>query len=192
MEKILNFMKNVQMGRHIVLFYESLEFKHKVLFSFLKEYLQREMTVLYISHKEPAMQVLKEMQSFGIDVKRYIRAGLFELWEIAPDLQIFETQSSIHNASFDEPAETELLRAYFEGKCQRHMVVIVDDPLQNMSPKTVVELERSHNKRIEHTPTSLISTYSIKDVSREGRLFIDLINIHRHIIIQTQGTIINL
>ena len=200
MDRVRGFMRIVRPGDHIVLFYESLGFKHEVLFTYLKSRLEKGMRALYISHKEPAADILRGMQSFGIDVGRYVKSGLFELWEITPDLQptavplLFSELPSIHR-SIDPPSDGPfaLLADYFEGKMiKKPVVVVADDPLHNLEAEIAVDYEKSHNSRLGYTPMSFVSTYSTKEVSLDGRLFLDLVRTHRHVIIQTCGTVFTL
>ncbi len=189
-----DFVAAVRPGDHIVLFYETLEFKHKVLFTYLVSGLERGITALYVSHKEPASDILSGMQSFGIEVERYARMGLFELWEITPDLQPAQVPPlSTNRPPFGRRADSlALLKAYLEGKTiEDSMVVVADDPLHNMKPEMVVNFEKFHSFNLEHTPISMICTYSINEVSQQRKLFLDLVQTHHHIIIQTYGVLIS-
>jgi len=188
-----NFVTAVRPGDHIVLFYETLEFKQEVLFTCLKSGLDRGITAVYFSHEEPATQILRGMRSFGIEVERYARRGLLELWEITPDLQPADVPPLNRPPSSGPAGSLALLKAYLEGKTiKKRMIVVADDPLHNMKPEMAVNFEKFHRLNLEHSPISLICTYSMKEVSRKGNLFLDLIETHRHIIIQTYGTIITL
>ena len=190
MRRIHNFVSDVRPGDHIALFYETLEFKHKVLFRYLKSALERKIATVYFSHNEPATQILRGMRSFGIEVERYTSKGLFELWEITPDLQ--PTEPLFNQPPFTAEALA-LLKTYLEGKTiKKRMVVVADDPLHNMKPEIAVNFEKFHSLNLEHTPISMICTYCMNEVSRAGKLFLDLIKTHPHIIIQTYGTIISL
>lgn len=200
MDRVRGFMRIVRPGDHIVLFYESLGFKHEVLFTYLKSRLEKGIQTLYISHKEPAADILRSMQSFGIDVGTYVKSGLFELWEITPDLQptevplLFSELPSI-DRSIDPPSDGPfaLLAEYLEGKMiKKPVVVVADDPLHNLEAEIAVDYEKSHNSRLGYTPMSFVSTYSTKEVSLNGRLFLDLVRTHRHVIIQTCGTVFTL
>jgi len=193
MHRVHNFIRIVRPGDHTVLFYESLGFKHKVLFTYLKSGLERGITGLYISHKEPATQILRGMRSLGIDVERYARSGLFELWEITPDLQPTEAPiSSQPPPSYGTTEDLSSLITYLEGKTIKKCLVVVDDPLHNMKPECAINFEKFHISNLAHTPISFICTYSTKEVSLKGKLFLDLVRTHRHVIIQTCGTIISL
>jgi len=183
----------VRPGDHIVLFYEAPEFKHEVLFTCLKSGLEKGITALYFSHKEPAMHILTGMKSFGIEVEKYARRGLLELWEITPDLQLADVPPLNRPPSSGPAGSLALFKAYLEGKTiKKRMIVVADDPLHNMKPETAVNFEKFHSLNLEHVPISMICTYSINEVGRKGNLFLDLIETHRHIIIQTYGTIITL
>ena len=134
------------------------------------------------------------MQSFGIEVERYARRGLFELWEITPDLQPTEVPLLSNQPPSNAPEESlALLRAYLEGKTiEKCMVVVADDPLHNIKPEIAVNFEKFHSLNLEHTPISMICTYSMNEVSLQRKLFLDLIETHPHIIIQSYGTIITI
>ena len=196
MHRVRSFVMDVRLGDHIVLFYESLGFKHEVLFTYLKSGLEKRITTLYISHKEPVADILRGMQSFGIEVERYAKKGLFELWEITPDLQptapplLFSDPPSI-----DPPPNGPFawLMDYLERKTiKKPLVVVADDPLHNMEAEIALNYEKFHSSRLQYTPISMVCTYSTEEISRDGKLFLDLVKTHRHIIIETSGTIISL
>ena len=71
------------------------------------------------------------------------------------------------------------------------MVVVADDPLYNMKPEIAVNFEKFHSLNLERTPMSMICTYSINEVSQQRKLFLDLIQTHPHIIIQTYEVLIS-
>ena len=206
MRRVRSFVKKIRPGDHIVLFYESPAFKHEVLFTYLKSGLDKGITALYYSHKEPADDILRGMRSFGIEVERYARAGLFELWEITPDLQPVAAPLSVDQPTRAQPSSDELssidplsddpfarLTAYLEGKTVKEpLVVVADDPLQNMDAEMAVNYEKFHSLRMHYTPISMVCTYSMDQVSWEGDFFLDLVKTHRHIIIQTSGKMMTL
>lgn len=132
MTPVHNFVTAVRPGDHIVLFYETLEFKQEVLFTCLKSGLDRGITAVYFSHEEPATQILRGMRSFGIEVERYARRGLFELWEITPDSEPTEVPPLNRAPSSGPAGSLALLKAYLEGKTiKKRMIVVADDPLHN-------------------------------------------------------------
>ena len=200
MHRVRGFARTVPLGDHIVVFYESLGFKHEVLFTYLKSRLEKGMRALYISHKEPAADILRGMQSFGIEVERYVKNGLFELWEITPEMQRTEaplllTEPPSINQPIDPPynGQFALLADYLGGKMiEKPVVVVADDPLHNLEAEIAVNYEKFHSLRLQYTPMSFVSTYSTKEVSLDGRLFLDLVKTHRHVIIQTCGTVFTL
>ena len=206
MRLVRSFLRDVRPGDHIALFYESLGFKHEILSTYLKSGLQKGITTLYISHKEPVSDILRGMRSFGIDFKSYAKEGLFELWEITPDLEPTGVPSPFNKPLFTKPPSvprsfdplsdpfTSLL-ALLEGKMiKKPLVVVADDPLQNMEAEIAVNYEKSIDRAIHslRTPISMICTYSKEEINGEGKLLLDLFKTHRHIIIQTRGTIISL
>ena len=190
MHRVLDFVRTLQPSDHIVLFYATLRFKHEVLFTYLKSGLEKGITSSYFSHKESATRILSGMKSFGIDVERCARTGLFELWEITPDLQPTEVPLSPPRSN---PADSfSLVMAYLRGETiNKSMMVVADDPLHNMKPERTVSFEKFHSLNMEHSPISMICTYSMNEVSRRRKLFLDLIETHQYIIIQTHGTIIS-
>ena len=191
MRLVRSFVRDVRPGDHIALFYESLGFKHEVLYTYLKSGLQKGITTLYISHREAATDIVKGMRSFGLEVEEYAKEGVFELWEITPDLQPTTVQPLFNDPPSVGPFPS--LLTYLEGKMiKKPLVVVVDDPLQNTEPEIAVNCEKFHSLRLEHAPISMICTYSKEEINGEGKLFLDLVKTHRHIIIQTEGTIISL
>ena len=192
MRRVRRFLKVVRPGAHILLFYESARFKHEVLSTYLKSGLEKGITTLYISYKEPVADILRGMRSFGIGVEGYARERLFELWEITPDLvQPIDRQPLFDDPPSDGPFVW--FTAYLEGRTiKKPLVVVADDRLHNMEAGIAVNYEKFHSLRLHYTPISMICTYSVEEVSWEGKLFLDLVKTHRHIIIQTEGKIISL
>lgn len=69
--QVLNYIKKLSVGNHVVLFYESLEMKRQVLFTLLKEGLEREEAAVYVAAEETPEEIWTSIKNFGVDVEKY-------------------------------------------------------------------------------------------------------------------------
>ena len=67
-QEIINFVSNLKISDHIILFYDTLERKRNILFTFLSSGLANRKGAFYICSEEGPDQIRRNMKSFGIDV----------------------------------------------------------------------------------------------------------------------------
>ncbi len=68
-QKIVSFVSNLKISDHIILFYDTLERKHDILFTFLSSGLANRKGGFYVCSEETPDQIRNNMESFGIDVR---------------------------------------------------------------------------------------------------------------------------
>ena len=69
--QVLGYVKKLSLGDHAILLYESLAIKHRVLFTFLREGLEKGDASIYVAAEETPEQIRRGMKGFGIDVEKY-------------------------------------------------------------------------------------------------------------------------
>jgi hypothetical protein len=71
----LEFIKNIGDRDHFILFYDTHENKHKILFEFLSGGLKKGRCTVYIDSDETPEQIRESMMNTGIDVPKNEAAG---------------------------------------------------------------------------------------------------------------------
>jgi hypothetical protein len=80
-EQPLNFVRKIKQGKHIVLFYEELEYARMILFEFIKSGLSHREQCIYIS-EEDVEAVKREMTDSGIETNRFTKSQLLQIHQI--------------------------------------------------------------------------------------------------------------
>ena len=81
-EQPLNFVHRVEEGKHIVLFYEELEYAKMISFQFIKSGLVHKKDCSYLSEEE-VESVKREMSDSGIDVKKFIQNHQLNIYQVS-------------------------------------------------------------------------------------------------------------
>jgi len=68
-QEILRFVSNLKISNHMVFFYDTLERKRNILFTFLSSGLANRKGAFYVCSEEGPDQIRRNMESFGINVK---------------------------------------------------------------------------------------------------------------------------
>jgi hypothetical protein len=74
-DKIIEFVKNMDLREHVVLLYINPEDKRDCLFTYLKAGLDRGQAVAYVTSQESTEDIKKAMVKFDIDVERCEQSG---------------------------------------------------------------------------------------------------------------------
>src|SRR5919198_854083 len=92
-EQPLNFVHQVKEGKHIVLFYEELEYAKMISFQFIKAGLAHKKECSYLSEEE-VEAVKREMTDIGVDVNKFTKNGLLHIYQVPslPDYHPEDTQ----------------------------------------------------------------------------------------------------
>jgi hypothetical protein len=89
----INFVRKVNHGEHIVLFYEELEYARMILFEFIKSGLGQREQCIYIS-EENTEAIKREMADSGIDTNKFMKNGLLYIHQV-PGLKDYSPGSEI-------------------------------------------------------------------------------------------------
>ena len=74
-EEITKYIHNMEPTNHVILFYDSLESKRKILNAYILDGLKNRKGVLYVCSEETPIQIRDGLKSFGIDVEENISMG---------------------------------------------------------------------------------------------------------------------
>jgi len=83
-EYVLNYLQNLTIGDHAVLFYETPDEKQQCLFTFLRGGLERGEVAVYVAGEEPPEQVRRDMEKFGIEVEECEAEGSLKVYNYDP------------------------------------------------------------------------------------------------------------
>ncbi|HZA06346.1 MAG TPA: hypothetical protein VE619_01470 [Nitrososphaeraceae archaeon] len=171
-EQPLTFVNKVEEGKHIVLFYEELEYAKVISFQFIKSGLLHQKDCSYLSEEE-ITSVKREMSDSRIDVKKFIQNNQLHIYQVT-------SLTDYH------PRETELVG---EGEGERQGkqntaddTTILNNPSKIRKSDRIVlrciynvntEEQIKSNLRweydfrckdLKHTGTTLVSSYPINDI----------------------------
>jgi hypothetical protein len=97
----LNFVHQIEEGKHIVLFYEELEYAKMISFQFIRNGLSRRKDCSYLSEEE-IESVRREMSDSGIDVNKFMQNNLLHIYQVT-SLTDYDPRDSSH----DDDVQTE-------------------------------------------------------------------------------------
>ena len=80
-ERPSNFVRKVERGKHIVLFYEEPEYARMILFEFIKSGLNKGERCIYVSDEDKEI-VRREMSDAGINVDQFTKNDLLSIHQI--------------------------------------------------------------------------------------------------------------
>ncbi|MFW9977987.1 MAG: MEDS domain-containing protein [Candidatus Thorarchaeota archaeon] len=78
-ENILRSLKHLRPRDHVVLFYDTPQLKHEILFNFIKSGLDRGEAAKYICAEETPSEIADAMRQYGIDVDAHQKSGALEI-----------------------------------------------------------------------------------------------------------------
>src|SRR5919202_4210664 len=81
-EQPLNFVHQIEQGKHIVLFYEELEYAKMISFQFIRNGLSRRKDCSYLSEDE-LESVKREMSDSGVDVKKFTKNNQLHIYQVS-------------------------------------------------------------------------------------------------------------
>ena len=73
--EIQSYIESIQPKHHICLFYDSLESKHKIVYEFLADGINRGKGIVYICYEESSDEIRKGLEAHGVDVEPNERSG---------------------------------------------------------------------------------------------------------------------
>lgn len=78
--EVIHFVRNMKPHDHAILFYDTPENKHTILFNFLNAGLEEGKGALYICSEEAPEQIRREMEAFGLDVKKFEKENALKIY----------------------------------------------------------------------------------------------------------------
>jgi len=74
-EELRTFFDGMKPSDHALLFYDSQESKHRILYNYLKDGLEKGKGIVYVCSEEKPGQIRRGLRGFGIDVEPNERSG---------------------------------------------------------------------------------------------------------------------
>jgi len=174
-DKILNYVKNLEIGNHGTFFYRSPHEKHKVLLNFLQAGFQKGEGAIYIASQETSRQIRSYMEDFGLNVGSLERDGILRIVDYY-DWYIIDGEVNTSHITelglrvFDEAAEIGLkgVRGCGEVACF----------FEHGKEKELMEYELMIGRELDF-PVTALCAYDVNHVnSLEEKLFLSLIKAH--------------
>jgi hypothetical protein len=120
-EQPFNFVRKVNHGKHIVLFYEEPEYARMILFEFIKSGLSQREQCIYVSEEDKEI-VKREMSDAGINIHEFIKNNLLLIHQI-PNLAVSRisqialerlAQITLHPWTKEDQPDRVVLRSIFK------------------------------------------------------------------------------
>ena len=172
MTETVNFSKEMKPTEHVILFYSKPELKHQLLFSYLKEGLDKGEAAVYIASQETPDEIKMAMSEFGIDVERLECSGALRV--------IPYTQWYYLEGHFDEARTRQLWQKLYDdvmAKGFKGLSVTGETHcfFEHGHVAELVAYEKSLHREIE-LPMAVICAYDVNEVPTQT--FYDLIAAH--------------
>jgi hypothetical protein len=160
-EQPLNFVNRVEEGKHIVLFYEELEYAKRISFQFIKSGLVHHEDCSYLSEEE-VQAVKREMSDSGIDVNAYVDNNLLHIFQV-PSLADYERGTDIKKEQ--DFAQTILKDPSKIRKSDRIVLRCVYKINTEEQIKSNLKWEHDYRfKNLKDAGTTVVCTYPVNDI----------------------------
>ncbi len=169
----LNFVHQIEQGKHIVLFYEELEYAKMISFQFIKNGLSHRKDCSYLSEEE-VQSVRREMSDSGVDVKKFTQNNQLHIYQVS--------SLTDYNPGDSHNGETELIGMEREQKPAADDTRILKNPSKISQSDRIVlrcvykintqeqiksNLKWEHDyrfKNLKDTGTTVVCTYPVNDI----------------------------
>jgi hypothetical protein len=166
-EQPLDFVHHVKEGKHIVLFYEELEYANMISYQFIKSGLEHKKDCSYLSEEE--LEVVKrEMVDSGIGVKKFTRNEQLHIYQV-PSLTDYVENAQLKEIEQGEErtatADT-ILRNLSEIR-QSGRIVLRCIYKINTEEQIKSNLKWEHDyhfKDLKNSGVTVVCTYPINDI----------------------------
>lgn len=160
-EQPLNFVHRVEEGKHIVLFYEELEYAKIISFQFIKSGLVHKEDCSYLSEEE-VEAVKREMSDSGIDVNAYVDNNLLHIYQV-PSLVDYEKGTNIKK---EQDFAQAILKNPSKIKQTGRIVLRCVYKINNEEQiKSNLKWEYDYRfKNLKGSGTTVVCTYPINDI----------------------------
>ncbi len=156
----LNFVKKTRYGKHIVLFYEELEYARMILFEFLKSGLAQNERCVYIS-EEDTESVMREMSDAGISTDEFMKKELLFVYKV-PNLTEY---SDISQATLQKLSEFALRPWTKDNQPERLVLRCIFKTNTEEQIRSNLEWERDYRfKNLKPIRGTVICTYSVSNI----------------------------
>ena len=172
MTETVNFSKEMKPTEHVILFYSEPELKRQLLFSYLKEGLDKGEAATYVASQETPDEIKMAMFAFGIDVERLERSGALRV--------IPYTQWYYLEGHFDEARTMQLWQKLYDDVMAKEFkgLRVTGETHCFFEHGHVAELaayEKSLHREVE-LPMAVICAYDVNEVP--AQTLYDLIAAH--------------
>jgi sugar-specific transcriptional regulator TrmB len=109
--QLKNFIKQMKTTEHVILLYETLEAKFKVLSYYLNHGFENAEAAIYVCSESSVEEVRDALIGHGVDVKNYEQTGALKILDY--------TQYYIIDGKFEIDATARLLKTYLDGAIRK-------------------------------------------------------------------------
>ena len=167
-EQPLNFVHQIDEGKHIVLFYEELEYAKMLSFQFIKTGLVHKKDCSYLS-EEDVEAVKREMTDSGLGVNKYIKDHQLHIYQV-PSLTDYHHQPNDSHIEGKEkasqqPIDTILKDSVTMRQADRIVLRCVYKITGEQQIKANLRWEYDYRvKNLKHFRKTVVCTYPINDI----------------------------
>lgn len=160
-EQPLNFVHQIEEGKHIVLFYEELEYAKMISYQFIKSGLAHMKDCSYLSEEE-IESAKREMVDSGIDVKRFSQNNQLHIYQVSsltdyPRDVLTNEQKDLTSALLNKPSKS--------GQTDRIVLRCVYKVENDEQIKSNLKWEHDYRfKNLKDLGTTLVCTYPVNDI----------------------------
>ena len=180
--QVLDFVKNLKAGEHVILFYASREEKREVLFTFLQGGFERGEGAVYVAGQETLTQIREAMKAFGINVEELesngaLKIANYDQWYIIEGKVNISNTLALWQKAYTDAVERGLhgLRLCGETTCF----------FENGKEEELVAYEKAYCTKMK-IPITALCAYDINDIrSLNSNLLLDLIKAHEAVVTQS-------
>jgi len=168
-EQPLSFVNKVEQGKHIVLFYEELEYAKMISFQFIKDGLVHQKDCSYLSEEEVGL-VKTEMSDIGISVNKFTsnnQLHIYQVTSLTHNPRERELEEGVNTKDKQTAADnTTILKNPSKiRKSDRIVLRCVYNVNTEEQIKSNLKWEYDYRfKNLKHTGTTLVCTYPVNDI----------------------------
>jgi hypothetical protein len=180
-DEILEFVKNLKIKDHVILFYANPKDKHDVLFTYLQAGLEKGEAVAYVASQESPEQIEQAMQEFGIDVEQYEKSDALRIidyrdWYIIDGIFDMKKTIMLWKNLFDES----IVKGFKGLRVAGEMACF----FENSMVKELIEYESALHKTLEISMIGMCAYDSDLVAAQEDgiELLLNLLDMHPKVI----------
>ena len=168
----LNFVHQIEQGKHIVLFYEELEYAKMISFQFIKSGLTNKKDCSYLSEEE-IESVKREMSDSGVAVKKFTKNKQLHIYQVSSltdynprDAHNGQTEPIAVDGENKTTDDTAILKNPSKI-CQSDRIVLRCVYKINTQEQIKSNLKWEHDyrfKNLKDTGTTVVCTYPVNEI----------------------------